>query len=337
MWRLTAAWTKEDEAASQGRFDPRPVLMIHFPGQQTEQDVVRPFDEIRIHEMIETMLRGQQPHFESLLARAHPSRAVTTESQEIGRVPLVRLSVLRISCRAFCAGELHAAFLSESRTRGCWWCPGRNPDTWAENDGRSPNASSLFKRSVNLYGKITHYHNRAAAFPQPNPHKPIPLAISTKHNLIAILKKTTLLTRNQRNRFTPIASKLQQASKRFVLRPGHRATAQQITRLKIATIARMMGDQLCRRPIEVPQIAAANANILIHPRRPQINLQAQIDATFLQILFRGKVRERRRVLRGRAYAPARNGASASMVTTQGEMLVAKLLARNGPRGWYSHA
>jgi hypothetical protein len=70
MWRSTPIWTKQDEAASHGRFDPRPVLMIHFPGQQTEQDVVRPYDEIRIHEMIETLLRGQQPHFESLLAGA---------------------------------------------------------------------------------------------------------------------------------------------------------------------------------------------------------------------------------------------------------------------------
>jgi hypothetical protein len=71
MWRSTPIWTKQDEAASHGRFDPRPVLMIHFPGQQTEQDVVRPYDEIRIHEMIETLLRGQQPHFENLLAGAH--------------------------------------------------------------------------------------------------------------------------------------------------------------------------------------------------------------------------------------------------------------------------
>jgi len=37
------------------------------------------------------------------------------------------------------AGELHAAFLNESRTHGGWWCPrAGNPDTWAENDGRSP-------------------------------------------------------------------------------------------------------------------------------------------------------------------------------------------------------
>ena len=58
MWRLTATWTKEDEAASHGRFDPRPVLMIHFPGLQEEHVVTAPFPSIGIHDIIERMLRG---------------------------------------------------------------------------------------------------------------------------------------------------------------------------------------------------------------------------------------------------------------------------------------
>ena len=41
--------------------------MIHFPGQQAERDVTAPFDEIRIHEMIERMLRGQEPQFDKAL------------------------------------------------------------------------------------------------------------------------------------------------------------------------------------------------------------------------------------------------------------------------------
>ncbi len=36
-------------------------------------------------------------------------------------------------------------------------------------------------------------------------------------------------------------------------------------------------------------------------------------------------------------AGARNGSSASSVTTHGEIVVAKFFARNGPSGWYSHA
>jgi hypothetical protein len=69
IWRSTGLWTKEEEAASHGRFDPRPVLMIHYPGQQTEHDVTAPFDELRIHDIVEQLLRGQQPDFgRSLLA-----------------------------------------------------------------------------------------------------------------------------------------------------------------------------------------------------------------------------------------------------------------------------
>jgi membrane-anchored protein YejM (alkaline phosphatase superfamily) len=67
MWRSASPWTKEDEVASGGRFDPRPVLMIHFPGQQTEHDVTAPFEEIRIHGIIEHMLRGQEPAFDKQL------------------------------------------------------------------------------------------------------------------------------------------------------------------------------------------------------------------------------------------------------------------------------
>jgi hypothetical protein len=67
MWRSTPVWTKEDEQASRGRFDPRPVLMIHSPGQQSEQDVTAPFEELRIHEIIETLLRGGQPAFPKAL------------------------------------------------------------------------------------------------------------------------------------------------------------------------------------------------------------------------------------------------------------------------------
>jgi len=39
---------------------------------------------------------------------------------------------------------------------------------------------------------------------------------------------------------------------------------------------------------------------------------------------------------GRKNSGARNGASASMVTTHGEIVVAKFFPKNGPSGWYSH-
>ncbi len=61
MWRISGSWTREDEAASRGRFDPRPVLMIHSPGQQQSRVVTEPFASIRVHDMLERLLRGEQP------------------------------------------------------------------------------------------------------------------------------------------------------------------------------------------------------------------------------------------------------------------------------------
>jgi hypothetical protein len=67
IWRPKAEWTKEEEVASHGNFDTRPVLMIHFPGQEAEQVVTAPFEAIRIHEIIEHILRGEQPGFAKAL------------------------------------------------------------------------------------------------------------------------------------------------------------------------------------------------------------------------------------------------------------------------------
>jgi hypothetical protein len=63
LWRATGSWSPEDETASHGRFETRPVLMIHFPGQQAQHDVTASFDELRLHEIIENMLRGHETGF----------------------------------------------------------------------------------------------------------------------------------------------------------------------------------------------------------------------------------------------------------------------------------
>jgi hypothetical protein len=67
LWRPTPQWSQEEQTASQGRFDPRPVLLIHFPGQSSQQDVTQPFDEGKVHGIIERMLRGQDPAFDKAL------------------------------------------------------------------------------------------------------------------------------------------------------------------------------------------------------------------------------------------------------------------------------
>lgn len=69
LWRPTPQWSKEEETASHGIFDPRPVLLIHFPEQSDEHNLPWPFDEIRLHDIIEQLLQGQEPDLsKSLLA-----------------------------------------------------------------------------------------------------------------------------------------------------------------------------------------------------------------------------------------------------------------------------
>ena len=43
MWKMSPMWTDEDERVSQGRFDPRPVLMVRFPGSESGQKTRRHF------------------------------------------------------------------------------------------------------------------------------------------------------------------------------------------------------------------------------------------------------------------------------------------------------
>jgi hypothetical protein len=59
LWRLVPGWTAEEERASGGRFDDRPVLLIHFPGQISGNDVNPALPELLEHDIIAEMLRGK--------------------------------------------------------------------------------------------------------------------------------------------------------------------------------------------------------------------------------------------------------------------------------------
>jgi hypothetical protein len=58
MWRSSRGWMPEEERVSGERFDDRPVLLVHFPGQQQGEDVRSPLPELLEHDMIECMLAG---------------------------------------------------------------------------------------------------------------------------------------------------------------------------------------------------------------------------------------------------------------------------------------
>lgn len=59
LWKTAAFWTPEEERVSGGRFDDRPVLLVHFPHQQTEDDVTASEPELVVHDMIAQMIDGK--------------------------------------------------------------------------------------------------------------------------------------------------------------------------------------------------------------------------------------------------------------------------------------
>ena len=58
LWRNKTGWTREDEAASRGRFEPRPMLMVHFPEETTPVTISQPFSILKEHDLIESLLHG---------------------------------------------------------------------------------------------------------------------------------------------------------------------------------------------------------------------------------------------------------------------------------------
>jgi hypothetical protein len=63
LWADEPAWTEEDDAASHGLFDPRPVVMIHRPGQAEPLTNTAAWPLLRIHSVLDEVLRGQTVHY----------------------------------------------------------------------------------------------------------------------------------------------------------------------------------------------------------------------------------------------------------------------------------
>lgn len=60
LWRHAYGWTREDEMASgHGRFDPRPMLMVRFPGETTAATVARPVPLLSMHGLLLGMMAGK--------------------------------------------------------------------------------------------------------------------------------------------------------------------------------------------------------------------------------------------------------------------------------------
>jgi hypothetical protein len=61
MWVTEAGWTAEDEATSEGKFDDRPVLMVHIPGQSSPETVDQPTPLLHVHDIVDSVLKTGKP------------------------------------------------------------------------------------------------------------------------------------------------------------------------------------------------------------------------------------------------------------------------------------
>jgi hypothetical protein len=62
LWRHAFGWTREDELAFalQGsHFEPRPMLMVRFPGETSAAEINRPVPLLAMHDLIEKLMAGQ--------------------------------------------------------------------------------------------------------------------------------------------------------------------------------------------------------------------------------------------------------------------------------------
>jgi hypothetical protein len=74
LWRGWLFWTPEEERISQGRFDTRPVFLVHFPGQQSAIDITAPQPELIEHDIIASMLQNKLQSPDDLMSFLHNSR-----------------------------------------------------------------------------------------------------------------------------------------------------------------------------------------------------------------------------------------------------------------------
>lgn len=58
-WKKFSDWTQEEARLSSGRFDARPVLMVHLPGSEEGKVVSESVSAMIVHPILEAMLQGQ--------------------------------------------------------------------------------------------------------------------------------------------------------------------------------------------------------------------------------------------------------------------------------------
>jgi hypothetical protein len=78
LWKPASDWSDEDERITNGgKFDSRPVLMVHLPGTATGQVIADPVDMLVVHRILEGLLHDRMntpADLNELVARQQPTK-----------------------------------------------------------------------------------------------------------------------------------------------------------------------------------------------------------------------------------------------------------------------
>ncbi|HKR26652.1 MAG TPA: hypothetical protein VJS11_04325 [Acidobacteriaceae bacterium] len=74
LWDSTPDWTKEEEEISRDTFDPRPVFLIHFPGETNGVDIRSAMPELEEHDIIAGILNGHIENGSQMAALLHTEK-----------------------------------------------------------------------------------------------------------------------------------------------------------------------------------------------------------------------------------------------------------------------
>src|SRR5687767_2274539 len=100
----------------------------------------------------------------------------------------------------------------------------------------------------------------------------IPLTPPAKGHAIAVLQETALLPVRQGDRFAAAPAQLQHAPERVRRRPTDGARCQEVARVQIAAVDRMVRHLLRHVPVEVLAVRVTNGMGLFHFFAPQFDL-----------------------------------------------------------------
>src|SRR5260370_2889361 len=98
--------------------------------------------------------------------------------------------------------------------------------------------------------------NNAAAFSEADANLTFTLAIAPEDDLVAVFKEAALFPGRQLEGFVAATGQFEKATPRVFRRPGNRSAPEQVAGTEIATVARVVGEQLRDGPIEIAEIAS---------------------------------------------------------------------------------